>query len=224
MQNPDPYPKPATAPYLIGITGPIGSGKSTLASHLQSIGYPLYESDSRTKDLLHKDSPLAHELRNDIRALIGPEAFDEYQRYNTAYVSERVFSEPTLLAQLNNIIHPAVLADIHAWRNALTSTNDKRFLLVESALFTLPYWQNKMNATIAILAPTNLRTTRVMHRSRLTQEQVQQRIERQANADQYHQIADLTIQNDDPEPELFCNRVTPILEEFLNKRFPKVAM
>ncbi|MDR2890789.1 MAG: dephospho-CoA kinase, partial [Alistipes sp.] len=54
----------------VGVTGGIGSGKSTLCRMLAELGVPVYDSDSRARELM--STP---ELRRDIEALLGPEAY-----------------------------------------------------------------------------------------------------------------------------------------------------
>ena len=49
-------------PYLVGITGGIGSGKSTVSQILLHLGYKVYNSDLRAKDLMNKDESIKSQL------------------------------------------------------------------------------------------------------------------------------------------------------------------
>ena len=92
---------------LIGITGGIGSGKSTIAKQLRQMGYEVYDTDSQAKRLIVED---AH-IREQITELFGPVAYQD-GIYQTAFVAQKVFTDNTLLHQLNSIVHPAVRQDI----------------------------------------------------------------------------------------------------------------
>ena len=99
---------------IIGITGGIGSGKSTIARQLRAMGYAVYDTDSEAKRLIVED---AH-VRQKMEQLFGREVYADGV-YQTALVAQRVFTNKSLLAQLNAIVHPAVKADIRRW-----TTND----------------------------------------------------------------------------------------------------
>ena len=92
---------------IIGITGGIGSGKSTIARALAARGYAVYDCDREAKRIIAENK----DVQQQIIALLGPEAFVNGV-YNTSYVAQRVFAEPELLERLNQIVHPAVKADI----------------------------------------------------------------------------------------------------------------
>ena len=92
---------------LIGITGGIGSGKSTIAKQLRKMGYAVYDTDSEAKRLIVEDAA----VRQQIEQLFGKEVYADGV-YQTALVAQRVFTDKSLLAQLNAIVHPAVRQDI----------------------------------------------------------------------------------------------------------------
>ena len=77
---------------LIGLTGGIGSGKSTVAGLFRTLGIPVYESDQRAKDLMQTN----HQVRNEIIALFGPEAYNAEMILNRAWIASKAFTNPTL--------------------------------------------------------------------------------------------------------------------------------
>ncbi len=103
---------------IIGLTGGIGSGKSTIAKQLRTMGYAVYDTDSEAKRLIVEDT----HVREQMEQLFGKEVYADGV-YQTALVAQRVFASPPfrgeseggLLTQLNNIVHPAVRADILRW-------------------------------------------------------------------------------------------------------------
>ena len=42
----------------IGLTGGIGSGKSTIAKIIETLGYPVYISDSKASELINRDEEI----------------------------------------------------------------------------------------------------------------------------------------------------------------------
>ena len=88
---------------IIGLTGGIGSGKTTVAHLFETLGCVIYNSDERAKDLY-----LNIEIKKQVIALLGKEAYTNDLKINKVYISQAVFSDKNILKQLNAIIHPAV--------------------------------------------------------------------------------------------------------------------
>ncbi|MGZ5211874.1 MAG: dephospho-CoA kinase, partial [Kaistella sp.] len=96
---------------IIGLTGGIGSGKSTVAKFIEEMGFPVYYSDVRAKDIVNDDEVLRHK----IKALLGEESYNENGLYDRKFVSGMVFNDEEILLQLNALIHPAVKLDFENW-------------------------------------------------------------------------------------------------------------
>lgn len=141
---------------IIGITGGIGSGKSTIAQELARRGFAVYDCDREAKRIIAED----REVKKAIVALLGEEAFVD-GRYNTAYVSQRVFADKALLDQLNAIVHPAVKKDIKAKRQELTAD---RYLFIESAILYEAGMDTLCDKVIAVDAPEDVRVARTIER------------------------------------------------------------
>ena len=141
---------------LIGITGGIGSGKSTIAHELARRGYAVYDCDAEAKRIVMENRA----VQQAIIELLGEEAFAD-GKYNTAYVSRRVFAEPTLLQQLNAIVHPAVKADIIAKRQQPIANG---LLFVESAILYEAGLDRLCDKVVCIDAPESVRIARTIAR------------------------------------------------------------
>ena len=148
---------------IIGITGGIGSGKSTVAAELRRLGYMVYDCDSEAKRIIVEDAT----VREQLIALLGsdiyePDKENEGQlRYRTDLVAARVFSDATLLAGLNAIVHPAVkrdiLAKLHAGSDPVCSFIESA-ILYESGLDTL------CDKVVLVTAPEEVRVMRCIAR------------------------------------------------------------
>jgi dephospho-CoA kinase len=159
---------------LIGLTGGIGSGKSTVAGLFRTLGIPVYESDQRAKALMQTN----HQVKNEIIALFGPEAYDAEMILNRAWIASKAFTNPTLLKQLNDIVHPAVFQDLIDWTGEETQRNAP-YLIQESALLFEEQLAKRFSAIILVVAPEEIRIERVMKRDGVTKEDVQKRINNQ---------------------------------------------
>ena len=95
---------------IIGLTGGIGSGKTTVASMFAALGVPIFISDEVGKSLMNKDA----QLIGDIKVLFGEEAYAEGQ-LNRSLIADQVFSNKTLLDQLNQLVHKAVANSFRDW-------------------------------------------------------------------------------------------------------------
>ena len=105
----------------IGITGGIGSGKTTVCKIFETLGIPVYYADDRAKALMTNDLRLVATLKN----AFGNETYLPDGALNRSYLAAAVFGDTEKLAQLNAIVHPAVIADGIAWQQAQTLADRK---------------------------------------------------------------------------------------------------
>lgn len=178
-------------PLQIGVTGGIGSGKSVVCAVFASLGIPVYAADERAKWLTEHD-PI---LKADIQRVLGPNAYDSVGRYNRAWVASQVFANPALLAALNAVIHPRVLADTAAWVNEQA---DKPYVVKEAALMNAAGSGNSLDSVIVIQAPVALRIERIRKRDpHRSDAEIQQIIDRQISDVERAQLANHLIDNDE---------------------------
>ena len=151
---------------IVGITGGIGSGKSTIARALAARGFDVYDCDKEAKRIIAENK----EVQRRITELLGPEAFVHRPSslgisYNTAYVAQRVFAEPELLARLNAIVHPAVKADILQRSPFSPSERGKGgVLFIESAILYEAGLDELCDRIIQVEAPEEVRLARTIAR------------------------------------------------------------
>ena len=176
---------------LIGLTGGIGSGKSTVAGLFRTLGIPVYESDQRAKVLMQTSA----KLRAEIIALFGIEAYDADNTLNRAWIASKAFTNPALLQQLNDIVHPAVFIDLNEWMNQ-ESQQHAPYLIQESALLFEEQLEKRFTAIILVVASEEIRIARVMSRDCVTKEDVVKRINNQLPDIKKIPASDYIIYND----------------------------
>ena len=177
----------------IGLTGGIGSGKSFIAEILEHMGYPVYYSDARSKELT-KSNPTIHE---GLILLFGPNAFSGNQ-LNTKLISELIFKDDSLRLKINQLIHPIVRADFENWacRQQTNLVFNEAAILFETGAY------KNLDATILVCAPKELKIQRVINRENCSREEVLIRMNKQWSDEEKMKLTSFQIINDGEIPVL----------------------
>ncbi|MDF3028563.1 MAG: Dephospho-CoA kinase [Fluviicola sp.] len=174
-------------PKTIGITGGIGSGKSIVSRILQLMGYPVYSSDQRAKEIMQEDQPLIADLKK----LFGEEAYQD-SNLNRPYIAAQIFRDDSKRTAMNELVHPAVRADFQNWVKQQKSP----VVFQESALLFETGSYKLFDGVILVSAPEEVRMKRVKERDQLSDQQVQARFNAQMPEEEKMKLTDLVIQND----------------------------
>ncbi|KQT15331.1 dephospho-CoA kinase [Chryseobacterium sp. Leaf404] len=180
-------PDPLSTSKIIGLTGGIGSGKTTVAKFIEECGFPVYYSDDRAKEIVNDNE----ELKLKIKALLGPQSYNEKGLYDRKFVSEMVFNDSELLQALNEIIHPAVRIDFEDW----VKKQEKYLVFKETALLFELKLNKQCYRSILVTAEDNIRIKRVMDRDGKTYREVQSVMEKQMPEKEKIKLADCVIYN-----------------------------
>jgi dephospho-CoA kinase len=177
----------------IGITGGIGSGKSFVANIIEKMGYPVYYSDVRSKELT-----IAHPvIRQGLIDLVGENVYFGGE-LDKKVLASAIFSNDEIRMKVNQLIHPIVRQDFEDWAKA--QTND--LIFNEAAiLFETGAYRN-FDATILIYAPEELRLKRVLNRDIITKEEVIARMNNQMSDEEKLKMTPYSILNDGEIPVL----------------------
>jgi dephospho-CoA kinase len=177
----------------IGITGGIGSGKSMVCRVFAALGVPVYSADERAKWLLNHDE----KLKKTVEALLGPDAYLPDGSYHRTWVASKVFNNPSLLRELNAVVHPRVGEDTEAW---LKQHQKAPYVIKEAAIMGKAGQNNPLNKVVVIEAPLEIRVKRVLQRDpQRSEAEVRDIISRQISDEERLKIADYVIKNDDSQ-------------------------
>ena len=191
----------------IGITGGIGAGKSLVAEIIKAMGYPVYNSDERAKELTESNPKIKEGLIH----LFGGEIYQN-DTLNKFALAQAIFSDESLREKVNALIHPIVREDFNLW--ALAQNNSLVFN--ESAiLFETGSFKN-FDAIILVYAPTELRIKRIMKRDNCSENEVLKRMNSQFSDEEKYQLTEFRVLNDEQTPLL--KQVEQIILSFL---YPK---
>ncbi len=94
--------------YVIGLTGNIATGKSTVATMLATLGACVIDADQVAHEVMRAGS----EINSRIVARFGPRVRRPDGEIDRPWLASVVFSDPTALHDLEEIVHPAVITEI----------------------------------------------------------------------------------------------------------------
>ena len=175
----------------LGITGGIGSGKSYVSQLLEQRGVPVFDCDSRAKQLT-----VSHPaIRKGLVELLGPEVYKQDDVLNKPLLASYLFASEENASRVNAIIHPCVRAAFKQWVKEQAS-QDIRIVAMESAILYESGFQNEVDEVLAVHAPLDVRCQRVVLRDHTTIEAVEKRIAAQMSDEKKCEMADFVIEND----------------------------
>ena len=177
----------------IGITGGIGTGKSIVSRVFGLLGIPVYDSDAAAKLLMNTEP----ELVKEITEAFGPEAYTADKQLNRAHLAARAFHQPAKLKQLNALVHPYVGRHFQAWADAQKGAS---YVLKEAALIFEAGIDKKLDRVISVLAPLELRLSRLRQRDpQRTEADIRAIIDKQLPEEEHRKRAHFLIRNNDEE-------------------------
>lgn len=191
----------------LALTGGIGSGKSYVRDVFLAAGVPVYDTDSRARELCHQSPGLKAALS----AMFGKDIYDADGRLDRKALAGMVFSDVTLLRALEAIVYSALTEDLECWKSEHRLRGDA-VTLVESALILekndfLPM----VDKVITVSAPQELRISRTMARDSCSREQVLSRMRNQHTDGWREERSDFVVVSDGRTPLL--PQVVRILSE-----------
>lgn len=99
------------------VTGPIGSGKSEVCRYLASLGWPVYDCDSRTKGLYASVPGLKRRVEEAVET--------DWEHIGV------IFSDARKRERLEAVVYPYVVEDIMQWK---AENSASALLFIESAI------------------------------------------------------------------------------------------
>jgi len=168
------------------ISGGIGSGKSVVAALLVRRGIPVYDCDSRSKQLYEEIPGLLGTLEE----RLGCPLRDARGHFDRSALARLIFQRQEARETVEALLYPALLEDFKAWRNA----REEPLVALESAvILSKPVFDGIGDIVIWVEAPAALRLERVRSRDALSEEAVLSRMRAQED---FSSRADYILYND----------------------------
>lgn len=141
---------------VIGLTGNPGAGKSTVAAILQNRGAHVTVADALGYQMLHSDSPVFSQLID----TFGESILNETGEISRIKLGQVVFSDPAKLQQLNNLVHPPMLEEIHRQIHAFRQSADTGLWVLDAALLFEWGIEDWFDWIVVVSAPLEIRRQR----------------------------------------------------------------
>ncbi len=173
---------------VIGITGGTGTGKTSVLRMMERLGSFAIDADEVYHRLLREKQPMLDELKE-----IFPETFDGNTLDRRA-LAKIVYNDEEKMDKLTRITHYYILKeiehilDIGRKHNAPMAVIDA-ILIFESGLDQI------CDLVVGVVAPRDVRMSRIMKRDGITREQALMRIDAQPDEDFYRERCDYIIEN-----------------------------
>ena len=147
-------------PFILGLTGSIGMGKSAVASMLQGLGVPVFDADKAVHLLQGPGGACLGVIEQLFPGTTGPGGVDR-QKLGAA-----VFGNPAALAQLEQVVHPAVAVLRHAF---LADNAGAPLIVFDIPLLYEKDGQKSVDAVVVVSAPAEVQRARVLARPGMTE-------------------------------------------------------
>lgn len=180
---------------IIGVTGGIGSGKSTVSKILASFGAKIIDADVLARQITQKGQMALEEIVN----CFGETILDSEGNLDRKMLSKIVFKDKQKLDALNRITHKYVAEKII---ENLKKINNNEIAVVDAPIPIEHGFIDVVDEIWAVVAHKDVRIKRVMERSNMTYNEVEDRINSQLSDEFYKSISDVVIENNGSIEEL----------------------
>ncbi|KGR91427.1 dephospho-CoA kinase [Ureibacillus massiliensis 4400831 = CIP 108448 = CCUG 49529] len=175
---------------IIGLTGSIASGKSTVAKMLKEYGLPIVDADVVARLVVEPGSPTLKKIAE----AFGQEVLTEKGEMNRTKVGELIFHDETKRKTLNNIIHPAIRAEMLRQKEEHLANGAKTVIMDIPLLFESKL-QHFVDKILVVTVSEDTQLKRLMDRNQLSEEDALVRIRSQLPLSEKEQGADAVIYN-----------------------------
>ena len=169
---------------IIGITGGTGSGKSTLLHLIEDLGGLVLDCDAIYHELLQTDAELLNRIENHFPGTVADGVL------NRKKLGTIVFADDNALLELNRITHAAVKKEV------LRRLASKPNLVAIDAIGLFEGELDSLcDVTVAIIAPAEDRSRRIMARDDISDEYAKNRIAAQHTDDWFASRCGYVLEN-----------------------------
>jgi dephospho-CoA kinase len=190
--------------FKLGITGGIGSGKTSVCRVFGVLGIPVFSADRVAREIMESND----KIRQGINAIAGRNLYTEGSLDRTALAS-LIFNDKTLLERVDALVHPEVFADFMRWVPLQTG----EYVIMEAAILFESGASRFVDRVATIVAPVEERIARIIERSKLSREQIAERMNNQMDDESRVKLSDYVISNS--ENDMIIPSILKIHNEIL---------
>lgn len=195
---------------FIGITGGIGAGKSKILSYIERhYQCEIYLAD----EVAHLVKQPGTECYRALLALLGQDVAGENGQIDKQVMGERIFANPELLEQVNEMIHPAVKLFLLERLEAARNAGKVELFFVEAALLIETGYRAMVDEMWYIYAEETVRRNRLRKFRSYSDEKISQIMSHQLTEERFRENCDFVIDNSGSFQES-CRQIDRKLEAF----------
>jgi dephospho-CoA kinase len=168
----------------IALTGSIGMGKSTVARMFGNAGIPVFDADAEVRRLQAPGGALVKEIGARFPGTVEGNVLDRDR------LAARVVDDPTALANLEAIVHPAVRA---ARERFVADNRGAPALIFEIPLLFETGADSEFDKIIVVSAPVETQQARVLSRTGMSRGKLDALIARQLPDEEKRRRANFVI-------------------------------
>ncbi len=192
---------------IIGICGPSGAGKSTVSRYLFEKGIPVLDCDVIYHELVDSDTPCLKAIEKRFGSgVIQNNTLDRKA------LGKIVYSDRTLLNELNAITHKFVLDELKFKINDLESQK-KTVCIIDAPLFFEAGLEKWCDFVCAVITDPSILIQRICNRDKIAPCVAKKRVENQLSAEQLKDKVDFIIENNGDREALnrSCKKLLELL-------------
>lgn len=175
---------------IIGLTGSIASGKSTVSNILLEKGYPIVDADRIARQVVEPGTAVIQQIEE----AFGRDVIHEDGTLNRERLGTLIFDEEEKRKRLNNIIHPAIRAEMLRQKEAHLQAGAKTVIMDIPLLFESNL-QSYVEKIVVVAVTPAIQQERLMKRNGFTEEEAVNRIASQISVEEKAAAADAVIDN-----------------------------
>jgi len=185
----------------VGLTGGIASGKSVVGEMFIGLGAHLVEADRIAHSLMQPGEA----VYNEVVRHFGGGILNADGSVNRGKLAEMAFGPPgtdpasSRIAELNRIVHPAVIRSQEEWMQAIGLQNPDGVAVVEAALLIEAGAAKRFDRLIVVTCKTEQRAERFAARQKIDLESARREVSRRMAAqlpdEEKIRVADYVIDN-----------------------------
>jgi len=176
---------------FIGLTGGIGSGKTAVSDQLSQLGAGVVDTDL----IAHQITASNGAAIPFIQKQFGAKFIDPSWALDRAKMRKLVFADPNARKALESITHPLIRKETIRQAKQLIEKKAPYLLFVVPLLIESGNWLSLLDYLVVVDCPEEVQIERVMHRSKLSRNEVKKILEAQASRQERIAHADMVIKN-----------------------------
>jgi dephospho-CoA kinase len=175
---------------IIGILGGIGSGKSTVAGLFSKLGCGVIDADKIAHQMLKKTL-----IKKELQKLFGSGIISKKGKIDRRKLAEAAFKSRQKAAQLNRIIHPAVLSRIEQLIKEYNRQPGIKAIVLDVPLLAETGWTKRCDKLIFVSCNLKNRLKRAKKSGLFDKNKLKIREKFQISLDKKRKIAENIVDN-----------------------------